>query len=394
MNVDLPKSFSASSLKVAQGCLARYHAEHTLRGANFKGTAANLGTTLHAALEEFIRGFKIRKDWGWNLEKLLELFDKEFKRLFSQDTKVPEYKDGQQILVSWYHRSSTFDSLIPARVLSLETKNSFPLKVQVDGKWTPIPFNYILDRLDQIGEDEYRVVDYKSNRWALTADELRLNLQARAYAVAVATLYKNAKKIWVVFDFLRHESVGVVFTRDDNVETYRMLQRAAQEVVDLDPANKKIPESLNPECTWCIRKATCETLQSNVTAGGLMALTMEEQADLFYRISGQLAGLTALKNDVEKQLVLQAAQVGETDFDLENASVRIYSGMRRVVDNVAVERIVGHSIMAQYNGIIRVSDIDSLLNHPDLTAGQKAAVQASITRAPGKPSVKVVKKNV
>lgn len=387
----LPKSFSASALKVAQGCLARYHAEHTLRGANFQGTAAGLGTTLHAALENFIRGFKIRRDWGWTIEKLLELYDEAFRDLFGQDFKVPEYKDGRQILVNWFHRQSTFDSLIPAKVLSLESKSSFPLKVMWQGAWTPVPFNYILDRLDMVGPGEYRVVDYKSNRWALTSEELRMNIQARAYAVAVATMYKDAQKIWVTFDFLRHESVGVVFTRDDNVDTYRMLQRAAQEVVDLDP-NQKIPERLNPECTWCIRKATCDTLKSNIAAGGIMSLSLDDQVALYYEVAGQLSGITALKNDLEKQLILQAAQLGETDFETDKAVVRVTSGMRRSVDNAAVAKIVGSGVMAQYNGIIRVSDIDSLLNHPDLTGGQKAAIKAAITRAPGKPSVKVTKK--
>lgn len=387
----LPMTLSASALKVAVACLSRYEAEHFKRGAGMSGSAANLGTTLHSALESFIIGFKIKKDMKWNVETLLELFDKSFTENFGPDFTVPEYKDGRQILVSWFHRPSTFETIIPAQVLSVETKNNFPLKVFYNGQWVVIPFNYIFDRLDRIGDGEYRVVDYKSNRMSLTVDELRDNIQARAYAIAVATKYSDAKRIWVQFDFLRHESIGVVFTREDNVASYRMLQRIAQRIVDQDP-NEKTPETLNPECLWCIRKATCETLASNVDVGGILAIDANEAAVKYHDIKAKAKALDLLVSDLEKYLILHAASLGETDFETEDTQVRVFSGMRRKVDIEKVAQIVGPRIMQQYNGVIRVTDLDSLYNHPELTPGQKAAIRASITKVPGNPSVKVTKK--
>jgi hypothetical protein len=50
----IPKSVSASSLDVAEKCMAMYRASHLDRGAGLGNPAAQLGTTLHAALEKFV----------------------------------------------------------------------------------------------------------------------------------------------------------------------------------------------------------------------------------------------------------------------------------------------------------------------------------------------------
>jgi hypothetical protein len=67
--------------------------------------------------------------------------------------------------------------------------------------------------------------------------------------------------------------------------------------------------------------------------------------------------------------------------------------MSRSVDQEAVRRIVGDEIYNQYRNGIKLGDLDDLDARVDLTSGQKAAIKACVTRAPGNPSVKVVKRN-
>lgn len=380
-------------MKVLRSCPARYFAENIERGANFQGTAALLGTVLHAALEMFVVGHKIRRDLPWKIDTLLELYTKMFKEQFSPNIDCAEYKDGKQILVNWFHRPSTFEMLIGSQVISVETKKNFPIKVKMNGEKIQIPFNYIFDRLDKIGDGEYRVVDYKSSKFALSADDLRDNIQARAYAVAVASQFKDAKKIWVVFDFLRHESIGVLFTYDDNVATYRMLQEEAQKLVDFDETVSKPEEKLNSECLFCIRKPSCGTLQSNIDVGGIMSLSISEVADTLYKVQGQLKGLESLKNDLEKRVIMHGAETLDDMVETEKVRALIVSGSKRRVDQEAIAKIVGPTIMSQYGNEIRVSDLDSVFNHPDLTNGQKAAIKNhAISRIPGNPRVKVTEK--
>lgn len=379
-------------MKTLRSCPSRYFAENVKRAASIQGTAASLGTTLHAALEAFILGHKIRRDLGWSIDVLMAIWDKVFSEHFGSDKGSAEYRDGKQILINWFHRPSTFEMLVPVRVLSVETKKNFPVRVKYQGKGIEIPFNYIFDRLDQIGDGEYRVVDYKSSKYALSADELRDNIQARAYAVAVATQFKDAKRIWVVFDYLRHESVGVVFTREDNVNTYRMIQEEAQKLVDFDEKTQEPEEKLNSECLFCVRKASCDTLGSNVEVGGLMSLEIGDVAEVLYRAKGQMNGLRSLINDLEKRIILHSAETLDDLIETDVVRAQITSGSRRKVDQEKIAKILGPTIMSQYNNEIRVSDLDSLYNHPDLASGQKAAIKAAVTRVPGNPTVKVNKK--
>lgn len=389
----LPKSLSASALKVAELCPARYHAEHIQRGDDIQGDAANLGITLHSALEHFIMGLKIRKDLSWDLDILLALYDKAFAEVIGPDRNRPEYRDGKQLLINWFHRDYIFTDIISATTLSVESKNSFPVPVIYQGQRIEIPFNYIFDRLDRISETEYRIVDYKSGRFALSAEDLRDDIQARAYALAVAIKYKGkAQKIWVEFDYLRHEKIGVIFTREDNEATYRYLLRAAQRIVDADET-KELPEILNEQCGWCIRKASCKKLASNIGVGGIMSLDLNQIAISYHDVAAQVRGLTTLKNDLERQLILRASNDDMHEIDTEDTRIRISANARRTIDQDGIRNIVGEFIYKQYRGGVKLGDLDDLGMRSDLTNGQKAAIKACVTRQPGNPSVKVVKKS-
>lgn len=386
----IPKSFSATALSVGMACPARYNAEFIERAPQFAGSAANLGTTLHAALEEFIRGVKIRRDTHWSFDVLIALFDKKFADIFGNDKSLPEYKDGRAILTKWFARPYIFEDIVMSETLSLETKKSFPIPVVINGVKTPITFNYIIDRLDRIGPGEYRVVDYKSQRIPVTADELYGKIQARAYAIAVAIEYKDAEKIWVEFDLLRHEKVGVLFTRDDNIISWRMLKRAAQEIIDTP--SESAPERLNPECMYCVRKATCNTLKKNADVGGIMSMSIDDIAQRLADVRAQSKALGYLENDLEKQLLLHAADNDVLGYDTRFATVKVTSSSRREIDEAKAIKIIGQDLLNKYGGRVTLGVVDELLAGDELTTGQKAALQGAITKKPSNPKIKVVAK--
>lgn len=385
----IPKSFSATAMQVGMACPARYNAEFIERAPQFAGSAAGLGSALHNALEDFVRGVKIRKDLMWSLDVLMDLYDKSFAKIFGADRSIPEYKDGKAILNKWYARPYIFADICGSQTLSLEHKDSFDIPVVIDGVKTKKPFNFIIDRLDRLGEGEYRVVDYKSQRLPVTPDELYSKLQARAYAVAVAIKYKDAQKIWVEFDLLRHEKVAAVFTRNDNIDSWRMMCSAAQDIIDT-PA-EKAPEKLNTECMYCVRKATCATLVKNSAVGGIMSLSIDDAALKMAEIQVQIKALGYLAGDLEKQLLLHAAEHDVLSFDTQYATVKVTSFGRRSFDEAKVAAIVGSDILARY-GRLNLSTIDELLKGSDITDGQKAALQAAIIKKPTEPGIKVVKK--
>ncbi len=388
----IPRTLSASALKVAEACPSRYYAENILRGQQPQSGAANLGLVIHQALEKFVMGLKIRKDLTWDLAVLIDLYDKAYVEIIGPDKKSQVYRDGKQLIATWFGRDYMWSDIYGRKTVSVESKNSFPVKVKWGNGVVEIPFNYIFDRLDQNSDTEFTVVDYKTGRFALSVDELRENLQARAYGLAVATMYPKAEKIWVEFDFLRHEKIGVMFTREDNVATYRMIQEALRRILGYDET-KDLPENLNAECGWCVRKASCKALTSNISVGGLGGLDLNDQATLYYKLAAQIKAATTLKNDLEKQLLLYASAEDILDFDTDDARVRVGMNMRRQVDQEKARKILGEQIFSQYRGGLKIGDLDDIENRTDITNGQKAALKSAIIRPPGNPTVKVTMKN-
>jgi len=378
-----PRSFSASSLKVAAGCLARYKAENVDRGARVDNEAALLGTSCHAALEAFVQGYMDTQTW-----QFLEYLEVQYRIGFGDTFKTsdfsgPLYDDGWDMLKNWYARTE------PPNVISVEIKQSYPIPTSIG----EIPFNYIMDRLDLVEEGVYRVVDYKTNRWALTPEDLHDAIQARVYALMVKIMYPEAQKIWVTFDFLRHQPVGTTFSTEDCAETWRWIKREAERIIATD--DEDVPETLNSECTFCIRKATCSTLASNVSVGGIMSLSLEEQIDAYASVDFRIKALNSLKKDLARNLEEAARE--QDAFELPGVNHRAAwttkSGNRQV-DSDRVAQIVGDELFSRYGGkSITIGQFDKLLKDPNVPPEKIPYLKALVFKEGGSPNLNVKPKS-
>lgn len=378
----IPRTLSASSLDVADKCLARWRDEYFLRGANIQGTAANVGIVCHGAFEDMLRAVFIRKDHGWEEEKFWEYFHKHSDAVLGANRTSAEYEDAKTLCDKWFHRKGRYDELAAVEILSLESKSSFPLKTQAG----EIPFNYIMDRMERIGPGEYRVVDYKSNRVGLSENQLRRKLQARLYALMVQIKYKDAQRIWVQFDFLRHGPIEVLFTREDNVVMYRELQRRANDIINT-PENRA-PETINEDCTWCVRKPACKKLTSHINVGGIMSLDPDQLADLHYKLANQLKAAEGLKAQIEERLLAYAINEDLLEFETNTGTVTVTaSAKRQIVDHDVVAAILG-----PLAGDIRkfsVTDLDRVIKNGQVTPQQAELLKLNMKKKLGDPTVKV-----
>lgn len=377
----IPRTLSASSLSVAEGCMARWRDEYLNRGANFQGTAANVGIVCHGTLEDFLRAVFIRKDKSWDESIYWEMFNENALKVLGPSQASAEYEDAKQICARWFNTKNRREDLEAVQILSLESKNSFELNILGN----KIPFNYIMDRLDRIGPGEYRVVDYKSNRVALSANQLRHKIQARLYALMVQIAYKDAERIWVQFDFLRHSPVEVLFTREDNVVMWKELKRRAQDIVET-PENRA-QETLNPDCGWCVRKASCKKLQSNINVGGILSKTPDELAKIHYELANQEKGRKALLEEVEQQLLRYAIQEDLLEFDTPFGEVKVVAKVRRSVNNEAAAAVLG-PLAGDYQRF-SVTDIDKILKQGVLPKPQAELLKMAIQKNVGDPAIQV-----
>ena len=379
----IPRSLSASALSVAEGCLARYKATNMDRGADFSNDAALLGTSVHGALEEFVKAYMANGIKG-SIQDLHMYFAVSYQETFgTSDTSAPNFAEGREMLTEWHARTEL------GEVLTAEVKETYPIKTRVG----EIPFNYIWDRFDKVGDHEYAVIDYKTNRWGLTPEQLRQKIQARMYGLMAQIKYPDAERIWVKFDMLRHGGyVGVVFSKEENAQTWKWLKKEIDRILDADEDNP--PETLNPECVWCIRKATCDALQSNISVGGIMGLPVEEQISLRAKVEYQTKALKNLAESLDALIEAEARNQDVTELESADAKIGFTMSSRRAVDAERVAQVVGDSVFAAYGGAtISMGEFDKLLKDPRVTDDQRRILKGLIYNRTGEPRLKVEKKS-
>lgn len=384
-----PRTLSASALNVAELCLARYHAEHGLYGRGVSGDAAMLGSSVHGALEWYVIKCYIEKVNTPSIDLLVAAYQASFMKTFgTSDMDSPEFQDGLEMIRKW-HKRTEFEGF---EVLSCEVKENFA--VPFPDK-TTVPLNYIFDRLDKTGPYSYRVVDYKSQRWALNPQDLDTKIQARIYGLAVQIKYPDAEEIWVVFDLLRHDPVGMRFSKQDNKETWAWLKRSAARIHEFtfDQLEPRKSETLNNECKWCVRKVSCESLQNNAAAGGIfsiedMADAIERRAQLEYQMKGAKAAL----DELDKLILEEAKSLDTLEFRSDFHQINIGISSQRQVDADMVENVIGPDLFKKYRSTsITMKDIDGLLKGQELSPDQKKRLESLIYRKTGEPRVKLSK---
>lgn len=378
-----PRSLSATAIQTSMRCLSRYHAEHIVYGRGSSGDAALLGTSCHGAFEMFVKMCYLEKSQEPTEKLIIDLYQMSFAATFGDlDKKSDDYRDGLKMVKDWYARTdfSTFT------VLSCEVKESFPIPTSIG----EIPFNFIWDRFDQMGEHVYRVMDYKSNRASLSPTDLHDKVQARSYGLAAQIKYPDAQQIWVEFDMLRHGGpVGTVFTRDDNIETWKALKRAAQRIIDTpDGEGSRIPETINDECNYCVRKTSCPTLLKNIAVGGVFSLDPIRRVDVRADLAAQKKAVEAALNELDSLILADAKELDQTEFLGEQNKQIITARSTRYVDPDMVFQIIGPELTRKYGGSkITMAAVDKLLEGDELDDAKKAQVRGLIGSRKGEPYV-------
>lgn len=386
-----PKSFSATSLHVAELCLARYEAEHLHRGRGVGGSAASLGSAVHGALELYVKGCYIAFSEQPSLKLLLDLYRMSYMSVFATaDASGEMYDDGEEMLTRWYERTD----LSNIKVLSCEVKESFDLPTSIG----PIPFNYIWDRFDKISDTEIAVIDYKTNRWGISPQELRQKIQARCYGLAAAIKchtegMDSVERVWVRFDLLRHDPVGVVFTREDNAATWKFLKEAAERII-ATPAGSA-PETLNPECRFCVRKTSCSALQRNIAAGGAFAIeTLDEAVNKRAALEWQIKAINSAIEELDNWIFTDVKERDIVEYETDIAKLGFTVSSRRAVDGAMVAKVIGEDLFQRYGGLqITMGQFDKLLKDKTLKPEQVAQLKGLVFKNNGEPRVSIKPKD-
>ena len=379
-----PKTLSASAASMFETCEARYKASYIDRASDIQNDAANLGSCCHEVLELWVKTEQYLQEWPDIMveEKALKtVYDMVYPEYFPDRA---QYADGWGMLRGWLQRIDWEGKA----VLSTEEKKSF----EIPTSRGPLTLNYIIDRLDQNYDGSIEVVDYKSVRQPITYDQLKNLIQTRVYATATMIEFKDQVTeagVWVTYDLLRYGTVSAHFTREDCVVTYKYLKNLAERIYASDGTR----ETLNPECRFCVRKQSCETLRSNVDSGGVLSIgTLEEASDRLAILSYQKNGLEQAISELQDAILTMAENEGVHEWETGTTAVKITAKGRRNVDSGRAAQILGPDIMARY-GKVGVGDVEAILETEELTDNQRSQLKQLMKKKFGAPYVTVKPKS-
>lgn len=380
----IPKSLSASSLLVSEACLARWKVENHDKAPQASSEPADIGTTCHFALEHFVKAVYLDERVAWDDVKYLnDMYEIGYVETFgTTNTDTDAFRDGAAMVAKWY---DTNKGGLPHKVISCEVKSSFDVNTSIG----PIPFNYIWDRFDQIDETTFEVVDYKSWRKPVSSQDMKKKIQPRAYALAAQIEHPEAEKIWVSFDQLRYEMVGTVFTKEDNAATWRYLKKAAERIIATD--ENAVEEKLNPDCKWCIRKASCDTLLAASAGGAVVGLSFDEVVRRKDAIANALIALKYADDELDKMIIAEAQHQDKFELETDDYEVKLSSRPRRSPNSSAIAHIVGPDLSLKY-GNFTMTQIDKMLKNEKLSEAQIAEIQSNVNQTWSEPSAKVTRK--
>jgi len=221
---------SYSKLSTYRRCGLQYRLRYVERIPSRPKTHFRFGSVLHSVLGKF---YRYEGDGKPSLEYLLSLF----RDVWPMDTERlrKSCELGVEVLREYY-RSNIGIWSPPVWV---ECAFNVPIgRHSIQG---------VFDRVDRLGEDRYKVIDYKAGRIVPTQEELDGDLQLSTYGLAFWRMTGCVPEQLSVYHLRENVERSTVRTAEELEETARTIENAA------DRMSRK--EGLGPreseECKWC-----------------------------------------------------------------------------------------------------------------------------------------------
>lgn len=372
------ESISASSAQVFETCEARFNAEYIDRTPKLANEAGSRGSAVHEALQMWVEKECHLMNFTTVMEKqraMRLIWEMVYYNHFSDDSNKAE---GWQMLDRWLQRT---DLMYGRTVLATEQKKSF----KVNTSRGELRVNYIIDRLDELADKSLEVIDYKTVAQPVPVDRMKQLIQPRLYAIATMIEHKGIPGVWVTYDLLRYDRVGVYFTRDDCLETWGYLHNLAERIYASDGTR----ETLNPECRFCVRKSVCNTLHKFTTSGNLIGTgSLEEASNLYAVLDSQISGLQAQKTELQGYIMTLAEQNELLEWDTPDFQIKVSARGQRHADSERVRQVVGTDIFSEY-GNVGIGKVDEMLKDERLTYEQKSLLKQLVSKQYSAPYLTV-----
>lgn len=120
----------------------------------------------------------------------------------------------------------------------------------------------VIDRVDKLPFGAYEIVDYKTSKSLPSQEEVDEDKQLATYAIAVQTLWPEAKDMRLTLHFLKHNSMLTTARTQEQIEKMKL---EIVETADKITKTKTFKPCENKFCDWCDYKHLCPLKKDQVS---------------------------------------------------------------------------------------------------------------------------------
>lgn len=210
---------------------------------------AFMGSCCHEVLEKLYKDLKFAK--MNELKELLDFYNESWKKNWSdgiiivrKEYTAENYRQmGEKFITEYYKRYHPFDS---GKTIGIETR----IMVKV-GDYT---IQGYVDRVSALPDGVYEIHDYKTSSSLPSQEDVDSDRQLALYSLAIKQMYKDCKKIVLVWHYLAFDKELRSERTDEELES---LKKEVAELIAKIEKTKEFPAKQSALCDWCEFQSNC-----------------------------------------------------------------------------------------------------------------------------------------
>lgn len=334
------RGLSATGIRDYLQCVLKIVFRHNREIPSIKNDHAKIGIAVHEALEQFTRRMLAKKSFPdpSDYEFAISVFMNSATEEGLQDMGF--YTDGKVMVTEFIDRYDPSEEIV-------DVEHFFKIATPDD-----VPIVGAMDKVRKLNDDTIEIVDYKTSRTALTAWQLKDDIQLSMYDLAASIIWPEYSNRILTLDYVRINKTVSSYRTEEQREIFRkFLVSIWHQMNKLN--DEEARGRINNLCGWCDYKTYCPAYSDFVQSQDLKLPQLSDMEDADFlehwtHVSNMKNTLEARQREM-KMIASERAVRGET---ISCESKELYS-TQAARTNYEIEDVVE---------IIPEEDLFSVLN--------------------------------
>lgn len=260
------RGLSAAGIRDYLQCVLKVVFRYNREIPSIKNDHAKIGIAVHEALEQFTRRMLAKQSFPdpSDYEFAVSVFMNSATEEGLQDMGF--YTDGKTMVTEFIDRYDPSEEIV-------DVEHFFKINTP-DG----VPIVGAMDKVRKLNDDTIEIVDYKTSRTALTAWQLKDDIQLSMYDLAASIIWPEYSNRILTLDYVRINKTVSSYRTAEQRETFReFLVSIWHQMNKLN--DEEARGRLNNLCGWCDYKTYCPAYADFVASDEIKLAQLADMDD-------------------------------------------------------------------------------------------------------------------